>query len=155
VCPTVSHDEEDIVQPTAVLGAIVADLIFVLCSLIFVARVAGRAVIEHWLGLVLTLAVAPLTYLLLSARGRPPLYYVQLALMIAFLVLELVWDYVLKVPFRQARWTTIIYVTLFFAATGGMIGVATRAGRAWGISAIVLFLVMAILAFTQHGKTGL
>jgi hypothetical protein len=36
-----------------------------------------------------------------------------------------------------------------------MIGVASNAGREWMISAIVLFFVVAVLAFVQHWTTGL
>jgi len=44
---------------------------------------------------------------------------------------------------------------LFFAGTGGMLGVAARAGAVWAYSAIVFFLAMAALAFAQHAKTGM
>ena len=43
----------------------------------------------------------------------------------------------------------------FFAATGGMIGVARQAGKAWSIATVIVFLVMAIMAFIQRGITGL
>lgn len=46
------------------------------------------------------------------------------------------------------------YVTLFFAGTGGMIGVAAHAGRGWAIAAIILFLIMTALAFIQRALTG-
>jgi len=44
---------------------------------------------------------------------------------------------------------------LFFAGTGGMVGVASLAGRGWTIAAAVLFLAMGILAFVQRAVTGL
>jgi hypothetical protein len=47
-------------------------------------------------------------------------------------------------------------VTLFFAATGGLLGVvAYMANRAWIVSAVILFLVMAALAFIQRAVTGM
>jgi hypothetical protein len=49
----------------------------------------------------------------------------------------------------------ISYVILFFAGTGGMLGVAANAGRGWAISAIILFLIMAALAFVQRTVTGM
>jgi hypothetical protein len=36
-----------------------------------------------------------------------------------------------------------------------MIGVASLAGRGWTISAIILFIVAAILAFVQRAITGI
>ena len=40
--------------------------------------------------------------------------------MLAWLVVEALLDYILKIDFRQVRWMVISYVTLFFAAAGGI-----------------------------------
>ena len=75
--------------------------------------------------------------------------------MLAWLVVEALLDYVLKVEFRNVRWMVISYVVLFFAGTGGMVGVAANAGRRWSILAIILFLIMTVLAFVQRTVTGM
>lgn len=139
------------------LGACVALLVFVLVSAVFVARLSGRPQLEHWLGFVLLLCAVPLGYLLIKApaAGRPALYYIQVCLMLLYLFAEALLDYIFHIEFRQVRWMVISYVTLFFGATGGMIGVASLAGRPWTLSAVVLFLIMAALAFVQHAKTGM
>jgi len=49
----------------------------------------------------------------------------------------------------------ISYVMLFFAGTGGMLGVASKAGGIWGISAIILFIIMAVMTFVQRAVTGM
>jgi hypothetical protein len=49
----------------------------------------------------------------------------------------------------------ISYVVLFFTGTGGMLGVAANAGSGWSILAVILFLIMAVLAFVQRAFTGL
>jgi hypothetical protein len=49
----------------------------------------------------------------------------------------------------------ISYVVFYFASMGGMIGVASLAGRAWGIASIVLFFISLILAFVQRAVTGI
>jgi hypothetical protein len=85
---------------------------------------------------------------------RPALYYIQIGLL-AWLLVEALLDYILKIDFRQIQWMVISYVVLFFAGTGGMLGVARNAGRGWAISAIILFLVMAILTFVQRAVTGM
>jgi len=83
------------------------------------------------------------------------LYYIQIILILLFLLVELLLDYILKIDFRQVRWMVISYVTFFFAATGGMLGVAANGGRTWTISTVILFLVMAVLAFVQRAVTGM
>jgi len=99
----------------------------------------------------------PLGYLLLKAPQlqRPMLYYVQVGLMLIWIALLFLVDYVFKIEFRQIQWQVISYVMLYFAGTGGMIGVAAHAGRNWTVSAVILFLVAGVLAFVQRWSTGL
>jgi hypothetical protein len=75
--------------------------------------------------------------------------------MLAWLVLEALLDYILKIDFRNVRWMVIGYVVLFFAGAGGMLGVAANAGRSWSIVSIILFLIMAVLTFVQRAITGM
>ena len=98
----------------------------------------------------------PLGYLLLKAPqfDRPALYYIQVGLMLFWLLALFLIDYLLRIDFRQTQWMVITYVTLYFAGTGGMIGVAALAGRRWMLSSVVLFFVAAVLAFVQRGATG-
>jgi hypothetical protein len=79
----------------------------------------------------------------------------QISIMIFYLFVELLLDYILKINFRSNRLIVVSYVTLFFAGTGGMIGIASHAGKIWTAGAIGLFLIMAILTFVQHSKTGM
>ena len=139
------------------LGAIVAVSLYSLYILLFVFRLLGRIQFGHWLASLQFLAVIPLVYLLLKAPqlGRPVLYYVQIGLMLVFLLVELLLDYIYMVDFRQVSWMVISYVMLFFAASGGLLGVAAYAGRTWTIASVILFLIMAVLAFVQRALTGM
>jgi len=142
---------------TNLLGGIVAVFIYSLIILVFLARLAAHETLGHVLGLVLIALIVPLLYLVFTARGagRPTLYFVQLGLMIVYLIVELLLDYIFKLDFRNVRWMTITYVMLFFAGTGGMLGVASHAGKGWSYASIALFLVMAVLAFVQRRITGM
>ena len=145
-------------EKTNLLGAIVAVAYFASTILIFTFRLLKQPGWGRWLGLVQTLlALLLVGYLLLKAPAlnRPFLYYLQVCLFLVFLLVELFLDYILKIDFRQVRWMVITYVTLFFAATGGMLGVAREAGRGWTLLAVILFLIMAVLAFVQRSVTGM
>jgi hypothetical protein len=111
----------------------------------------------HWVGTPILLMAFPLAYLLFRAPefDRPFLYYVQTGVMLVWLIVLFLVDYVLKYDFRQTQWMVISYVVLYFAGMGGMIGIAALAGRGWTISAIILFLIAAVLAFVQRAVTGL
>jgi hypothetical protein len=139
------------------LGAIVAVCLYSLYILMFVLRLLGQARAGHWIASVQFLAVIPLVYLLFKAPqlDRPGLYYLQIGLMLVFLLVELLLDYIYLIDFRQIRWMVISYVVLFFAATGGILGVAAYAGRTWILAAVILYLVMAVLAFVQRALTGM
>jgi hypothetical protein len=144
-------------ETTNLLGAALTLAIYALCILVFGFRLVGKSQWGHWIGHLLLLTALPLAYLLLTAPrlDRPALYYVQIGLMLTWLLVMLLLDYVLKIDFRQTRWMVISYVTLFFAATGGMLGVAAQSGHTWTAAAIVLFLIMAVLAFVQRAVTGM
>jgi hypothetical protein len=143
-------------EKTDLLGAIVTVAFYVSASLVFIFRLLGKPQYGFWIGYFEFLLAIPMIFLLLKAPQleRPALYYIQIGCMLAWLVVEALLDYILKIDFRNVRWVVISYVVLFFAGTGGMLGVARYAGRGWSISAIILFLIMAVLTFVQRAVTG-
>ena len=138
-------------------GTYIALIILITSNLIFLFRLLGSAKIEYWLGVIFLLTSIPIVYLLLTANElhRPTIYYIQLGLMVAFIAGEFLLDYLFKVNFRNTRWMVITYATFFFAATGGMIGIASLSGKIYSLIAIILFLIMTFLAFYQRVKTGM
>jgi hypothetical protein len=139
------------------LGAIVAHVIFISSILTFSSRMLFKTQPGHWIGIPILLMAFPLGYLLIKAPefDRPLLYYVQIVVMLVWLIVLFLVDYILKYDFRQTQWMVISYVVLYFAGLGGMIGIAAEAGRGWTISAVILFFIAAILAFVQRAVTGL
>ena len=144
------HDKTDLV------GAITAHIIFVSSIVTFLSRMLFGAQPGHWLGIPILLMVFPLAYLLAKApeQEQPILYYIQVGLMLLWIIVLFLVDYVFKLDFRQTQWMVISYVVLYFAGMGGMIGVAAKAGRGWTISAVILFFIAGILAFVQRAVTG-
>jgi len=145
------------IERANLVGAVVAHWIYSVSSLVFVLRLIQMPKLGHWIGVGVLLAAFPLGFLLLKGPSldRSALYYLQIVLMLAWLVVEFLLDWWPGIEFRQTRWIVIPYVTLFFAGAGGMIGVAALAGRGWTISAVSVFLVMGILAFVQRAMTGM
>jgi hypothetical protein len=139
------------------LGALVAHIIFISSIITFSSRMLFKTRPGHWLGIPILLMAFPLGYLLVKAPelNRPFLYYVQIAVMLVWLMVLFLVDYIFKYDFRQTQWMVISYVVLYFAGLGGMIGIAAEAGSGWTISAVILFFIAAILAFVQRVVTGL
>jgi len=142
---------------TNLLGAIVAVTFYISAIFVFIFRLSGKPQFGNWIGYFEFLLSIPMVYLLVKAPQlqRPILYYIQIGLMLTWLFVELLLDYGLKIDFRKVRWMVISYVMLFFAGTGGMLGVASLAGRVWLIVSVILFFIMAVLAFVQRAVTGL
>ena len=144
-------------EKTNLIGAITAVVFMASAILVFISRLVKRPQIGHWLGWLEILLILPLLYLLFKApqEERPWLYYVQIAAAILWLLVELLLDYILKIDFRQVRWMVITYVVLFFAGAGGLVGIASNAGKPWSIIAIELSLVMTMFTFVQRAVTGM
>jgi len=138
------------------LGAIVAHVIYLSSIITFSARMLVGTGPGHWIGVPILLMAFPLAYLLYSAPpvGRSPLYYLQVGLMLLWIITLFLVDYVFHYDFRSTNWMVIGYVVFYFAAMGGMLGVASLAGRKWMISGVVFFLIAGVLAFVQRAVTG-
>lgn len=146
-----------LIERSNILGAILANVINLSTIFIFLARLAQRPQIEYWLGIVFLLNIIPLGYLLYTAYSlrRPLIYFIWIELMILFLLVEFILDYAIEYDFRNIQWLVISYVMLFFGSTGGMIGVASQAGKKWAIITTISFIIMAVLAFVQRHITGM
>ena len=145
-------------EPAAdLVGAITANVYMLLIVAIFVARILGWLEIARWIGIASSMVIVPLVYLSVVGLklGRRRMYFTWLALMILFVLFELIVDQILRVDLRSQQWSVVPYVMFFFAATGGMIGVASQAGKAWAITTVTIFLIMAVMSFVQRGITGL
>jgi hypothetical protein len=138
------------------LGAITAIAFYASAIALFVLRMMRKTKAEFWIGIFEFGTGLPLLYLLFRAPEfqRAVLYYIQIGCMLSWLIAELILDYILKINFRKKPWMVISYVILFFAGTGGLLGIASYAGSGWGTVSIILFLIMAALAFVQRKVTG-
>ena len=137
-------------------GAVTAHVIFISSIVTFSSRMIFKISPGHWVGIPLILMFFPLGYLLIRSPGvdRPFLYYIQVCCMLLFITLLFLVDFVFKLDFRQTNWMVIGFVVLYFAAMGGMIGIASLAGRVWMRSSVILFLIAGTLAFVQRAVTG-
>lgn len=145
------------VERLDLIGALAAYVIFLASILVFGLRLAGQQQIGGPAGVPILVMVLPLAYLLFKAPSaeRSWLYYVQISLMLLWIAILFVLDYYPGYDFRDRRPLVIGFVVLYFAALGGMIGVASLAGRGWMIGAVVLFFLTLIFAFWSRWATGI
>jgi hypothetical protein len=122
--------------------------LFIIC--IMISRPFGLERLERVVGILNILLLIPLiiAVILNFASGRDWWTFVLPLVMIAFLILELLLDYVLKIPFRETRllWP---YLALFYLSAWMMIGYTFLVNRTFGfITLITYFLGLAATAYS-------
>ncbi len=122
--------------------------LFIIC--IMLSRPFGLEYLEKVVGILNILLVIPLmtTAILNFAYGRDWWSFVLPLVMIAFLILELLLDYVLQIPFRETLllWP---YLILFYLSAWMMIGYTFLINKTYGlITLITYFLSLAATAYS-------
>jgi RsiW-degrading membrane proteinase PrsW (M82 family) len=95
--------------------------------------------------LIMPFTITLLGYLRGKAKKRT---IISNGIIIAYLILEILLDYVLRIPFREILAIHVPYIVVFYAALFSMIAVSFEKNKKMGYSVIVTFLIlMACLAF--------
>ena len=87
-------------EPVAdLIGAITANVYMLLIIAVFVARILGLLEISRWIGFTSSLVIFPLLCLFIVGlrTSRRKIYFAWLALMILFVLFELIIDQILRV----------------------------------------------------------
>ena len=122
---------------------------------IMLSRPRKWAKLEHYLGLANIALILPFGFVIvLHASNRESFWLIFLpCLMILFLAIELVLDYVLRIEFRQTRLLGP-YLLLFYAAQWGMIGFGFMVGRVPGILTLLTYFLSLGATAYSYAKVG-
>jgi len=128
------------------------DLIFICSSIIFNVSVSilyveaklGDMVIVQVSGAIVVSLMVPFTITLLGyvrekAKRRT---LISNEVILFYLSLELVLDYVLRIPFREILTIHVPYIIVFYAALFSMIGVSIEKNKKMASVVIVTFLIL-------------
>jgi CubicO group peptidase (beta-lactamase class C family) len=156
------------INPLSILGAIAGnlfayDLVFVLTTVafnlllaaLFVAQRNGwsrtsRVISVLWLLLAVPFAAVFARYL---GDGRGPETMVPFSLVLLYILVEFLLDYVFKVDFRL-KWTTHVpYIVLEYIALFSLIWIAFGIDRTWGyLVSITFWILLASLIYLYRDK---
>ena len=64
------------------------------------------------------------------------------SLIIIYLLLELMFDIILAIPFREILWLHILYIMVFYAAEFSLIGVSFNIDRKMGFVVLFTFFIL-------------
>jgi hypothetical protein len=142
-------------QTIDLMVVIIANLINLVLTVIFLNRVFGRAEWEHWLGYGTVVMILPLTVIAVmnALAGREWAFWLLPMVMVVFLLFELVLDYLLKFNFRKTAWLGP-YLLSYYLALFAMIGYAFLAGKTQGMVTLVTYFINLAATFYSYKRVG-
>ncbi len=133
----------------------IANLVNLFISGIFLARRAGQEQIENALGLVLVTFTFPLAILIIwnGALGREWWTLVLPSLLVGYLLVELLLDYIFKIDFRH---TTLLwpYLLIYYLALMGMIGYCFLVKPLYGFITLASYLINLAATWCSYTRVG-
>ncbi|HLO13564.1 MAG TPA: hypothetical protein VK206_01955 [Anaerolineales bacterium] len=134
---------------------VIANLLNLILSLIFLNRVFGRAAWEHWLGYGTLIMALPLSIIAIAnlRSMRNWAFWVLPLVMVAYLLIESLLDYWLKLNFRQTSWLGP-YLLVYYLALFAMIGYAFLTGRPYGFITLITYFINLAATFYSYTHVG-
>ena len=113
-------------------------------SALYIATKLGDVVIVQVCGGIVISLIVPFTITLLGymrekAKKRT---IISNVFILFYIFLELLLDYILKIPFREILAIHVPYIIVFYAALFSMIGVSFEKNKKMGSVVIVTFLIL-------------
>jgi hypothetical protein len=134
---------------------VVANLINLLLIGIFLARPKGLKKAEHILGLFVVAMILPVGIaIILNILGKREWWTIVLPLiLILFLKIEFLFDYILKLNFRKTKllWP---YLLLFYLAMMAMIGYSFSIGKIYGFVTLGTYFLGLFATWYSYSKVG-
>lgn len=106
-----------------------------------------------WLYLLLALPAA-YAIVLVEQEHKAPQYTVFLAIYLAFLAIEALYDWILRIPFREhLDWRLLVpYIALYLSSTYGFVVMVWKESVSGGILMLALFVVQILANVLTHPR---
>ena len=142
-------------QKIDLVVVVIANLMNIVFSLIFLNRVFGRTKWEHGLGYGTLIMAFPLTIIALAnlAASRNWIFWILPLIMVLFLAVEFILDYWLKFDYRHTAWL-VPYLLLYYLALFAMIGYAFLAGKPYGYITLITYFINLAATFFSYARVG-
>jgi hypothetical protein len=150
----ITTDQQALYRKVDLTVFTLANLMNIIMVLIFLSRVAGTPrtsiIGVIWMGFIIVLTII----VVLNVKGRREWWTIALpSLMIAFLTLELILDYILQIDFRNTRLLGP-YLLLYYTAILGMIGYTFQIGKRYGFITLLTYFMNQIATFYSYFQVG-
>ena len=134
---------------------VIANLVNLLMIGIFLSRPFGMKRLERTLGWVQIALAIPVTVCVVvnAAAGRGMWFFLLPSLLVVFLLVELVFDYILETGFRHTRWLGP-YLLLYYLALMGMIGYNFLVSPVYGLITLVTYFLNLLATWYSYSRVG-
>jgi len=130
------------------------DVIFVYSSVIFnvsvsalyIATKLGELALMQVFGGVVISLMLPFTITLVGylREKATKKTIISNGIILFYLFLELLLDYILRIPFREMLEIHVVYIIIFYAALFSMIGVSLEKNKKMGYVVVITFLILMV-----------
>jgi hypothetical protein len=133
----------------------IAGLENLLIAAMFFSRLARKPGLDNAIGIPIMLLAIPLVGMVgfNAATGRAWWYVLLPVPFILFCILDLVLDYILKLPFRQTRLLGP-YLGLFYLGQLGLMGYAFATGKVYGMLILVTYFISLAASGISYARVG-
>jgi hypothetical protein len=121
-----------------------AIIFYVSVSILYLASKFDNKVLLQTFGAIVVLLLIPFTITLVGylKKKAEKKIIISLFVIILYLILEIVLDYILKIPFRDILALHIPYIIVFYAAAFSMIGISFNINRKMGFIVLTTFFIL-------------
>jgi hypothetical protein len=126
----------------------------ILVSIVYLSTKLDLQTLRQTSGLVIISLIVPFTVTLIGYmnKGVERKIVISNVAVLLYLVLELLLDYVLKIPFREILAIHIPYIIIFYAAEFSMMSVSFNVNRKGGFAVAITFcMLIGCLAYLYLG----
>jgi hypothetical protein len=136
---------------TDLIVVCIANLINVIMTILFTARIFGLLQVEYALGIIVMVMGLALGYVAFSnKKHKREKWEVYLLIPVfLFFIVDLIFDYVLASDFRS---TAIVgpYVLLYYVGLWGLIGYSFRFDKKWGFLTLATYFMNMVFSVLAH-----
>lgn len=145
----------DNIQTVDFVVFISANVFNILVSILFILRTKKMERVEHNLGIIIVSISIPLMVAVIinSIDGREWWTYILPLFLIIYCILELLFDYILKLEFRNTKLLGP-YLLFFYLGSMAMIGYTFLIKEAFGFITLITYFIGLLAAWYSYSKTG-
>ncbi|MBI9046723.1 MAG: hypothetical protein JEZ06_19695 [Anaerolineaceae bacterium] len=134
---------------------IIANIINFIMVTIFISRPQGWERLETIVGLILISLIIPLSFIAIRnfQQRRDWWTFTLPMIMILFLILELLLDYILQLDFRQS-WILGPYLLMYYLSEMMMIGYAFLCGKPQGAITLITYFMQLAASYYSYKMVG-